>query len=95
MANIVIVSTSTHIDVEFNIYSSDIGYTKASFAKDDMQIVAREYSRDVIKIDMNTRDFAVWYCSYDSQPNSYIIDSIDGVAPTSCDDLYDKLKDLM
>lgn len=95
MANIVMTTTGSCVDIDFNNYSQSIGYTKGSFNISDIKVILKEYGRDVVKINMDNRDFAVWYVSYDTQPKTYIIDSINGATPSSIDDLYDKLKELM
>lgn len=87
MANLVITSTTDSIKVVFNDYASAAGYSKGTWNK--------RYVRDItlnghlVTVDINGGQ--EWTVSYNSQNGALIVDTIDGAAPTSASDLYDKL----
>lgn len=87
MANLVITSTATKIKVVFNAMAGD--FEKGTWTRESLKSV--QMSTDYVEIHMI--DNAVWTVSFDS--NYMQIDLIDGVAPTSNADLYDKLDALM
>jgi hypothetical protein len=88
MANIVITSTTNSIKVDFGVLGTGNLPKKGAWEKDK-----------IIKIELLPSDAFVkitnlgeneWQVSYDGN-NGMQIDSVDGVAPTSNSDLYDKL----
>jgi hypothetical protein len=91
MANVVIVTSGTNIDVAFNDYAGGSIPSNARYTQSDI-IKIEEFS-DHVAVTM--RDEAVWYCVYTSTNGYLIIDTIDTVAPLSNADLYSKLKALM
>ena len=97
MANVVIVSTGNYIDVDFGIYavSNSVDGRKATYKKDDISIIWLE--KDDSFIDLKMKDAIttdLWRLSFDGVEGSFMIDSIDGVAPTDNIDLYNKLNAL-
>lgn len=97
MANIVIVSTGNYIDVDFGIYatSSGVDGRRATYQKADLSIVYLEKDDSIVYIKM--KDYitsSLWLVSFDSTSDALMIDSINGVAPTSNIDLYNKLNAL-
>lgn len=88
MANITVTSTSNTIKVAFNDYSSVVGDSLGTWQKKNLQF-RLNYFQTFVKV--YEGDFATWPVSFDGSDNSFIIDSVDGVAPTSNLDLYNKL----
>jgi hypothetical protein len=97
MANVVITSSGNYIDVDFGIYavSSSVDGRKATYKKDDISIIWLE--KDDLFVDVKMKDAITtnhWRLSFNATPEAFIIDSIDGIAPTSNIDLYNKLNAL-
>ena len=88
MANIVITSSTNSIKVDFGIYSTSLGLSKAVWRKEDVHFNLKHSNEFVEALVYNTNSFAV---SFDGSSNTLQIDSIDAVAPTSNSDLYTKL----
>ena len=87
MANIVVTSTANSIKVEFNIYSTIVDMIKGTWGKTYIQSVLLRTDGILIDV-LGQHD---WLVSFDGSVGTFQIDSIDGVAPTSNSDLYDKL----
>ena len=92
MANVIVVSTANTIEVEFNNFASLIGYKSATFQK--RRISFQEMS-DESFVRIENAQGEHWAVSYNLSGGSLIIDSVDGLAPTSNNDLYNKLKALI
>lgn len=97
MANIVITKTGNIVDVDFGIYSvsTDVDGRKASYKVDDISIVWLEKDDSIVFVKMKdaiTTD--IWKLSFDGYIGTFQIDTIDGVAPTSNIDLYNKINAL-
>lgn len=95
MANITITTDSKLAYVDFGNYtvSGDLDGKKATYLISDISIVWLEKNEDHVRVKMkdaiNNPD---WFLTYEYKDNiSFIVDSINGVAPTSNQDLYDKL----
>ena len=88
MANIVVTSTTNSIKVVFNDYSTTFNMSKAVWQKKDVRFELRPSDAFVAGLVKNEAKFAL---AYTSTTNCFIIDSIDGVSPSSNSDLYDKL----
>ena len=86
MANIVITTTNA-INVDFGVYSTTLEFSKGSWRKDNIINIKHLTSC----IEVNVLSEKEWLVSFDGAGTSLQIDSIDGVAPTSNSDLYDKL----
>lgn len=91
MAYITVVRTGEDIDVDFGVYGDG----------DHNPTEARYFNTDIIKIEkfsnhvaISMRSERIWYMVWEATGNYMIIDSIDGVAPTSNADLFTKLKGL-
>ena len=97
MANIVITKTGNIINVDFGNYvvSSNVDGKKASYQVSDISIVWLEKDESIVHVKMKdsitTRD---WRLSFEATPDAFIVDSIDGVQPTSNQDLMDKINAL-
>ena len=97
MANIVITKTANLINVDFGIYSvsNDVDGKKATYKVEDISIIWLEKEESIVNLKMKdaiTTDH--WLLSYDGISGTYQVDTIDGVAPTSNQDLMDKLNAL-
>jgi len=97
MANVVITSAANYIDVDFGIYavSNSVDGRRATYKKEDISIIWLE--KDDSFIDLKMKDAIttdLWRLSFDGVEGSFMIDSIDGVAPTDNIDLYNKLNAL-
>ena len=97
MANIVITSIGNYVDVDFGIYatSGDVDGRRATYKKDDISIIWIE--KDDSFIDLKMKDAIttyVWRLSFNSVSDCFVVDSIDGFAPTDNIDLYNKLNAL-
>jgi len=94
MANIVITTSGNSIVIAFNDYSGAVDNTvKRSYAKTD--IVEVEYGSDYVMVTMrDSHTHKSWMLTYDSAyPGSerFIVDTVEGVAPSSESDLFDKI----
>lgn len=92
MANVVVVSTANTIEVEFNDFASLIGYKRATFQK---RRISFQEMNDESFVRIENAQGEHWAVSYNLSEDSIIIDLVDGVAPTSNNDLYNKLKALI
>ena len=88
MANIVVTSSTNSIKVVFNTYASAIGIEKGSWSKDYIRFNLKASNAFVEALIHGETGWAV---SFDGSTGTFQVDSIDGVAPTSNSDLYDKL----
>lgn len=87
MANIVITSTSNTIKVDFgDYYPGAIEHQKGVWKKDKIVNMVLDGSVEITILQEKT-----WLVSHDGNNGTFQIDSIDGIAPTSLDDLYNKL----
>lgn len=93
MANIVITKSGNSISVAFNDYSSTVGALKRSY--DIRDIVEVELGSDYVQVLMrDSHSSSTWMLTYDntySGDQRFIVDSVEGVAPTNESDLFDKL----
>jgi len=92
MANIVVTSTTNTIKVEFNAYASTIGTSKGTWNKTRITFELK-YSDTFVKVLVIGEPN--WAVSFDGSTGTLQIDSVNGVAPTSNSDLYDKLITLL
>ena len=93
MANVVVTSTSLVVSADFGDYASGVGMTKGSWQRSSITSVVLNNSSDWIEV--RTKDNSRWQICYSAYANSLIIDSVNGVAPSSNSDLYDKIVALM
>jgi hypothetical protein len=92
MANLVITSTVYTVKVVFNDYSEATNIKSANFRISDIAEVVERHNADYITVIMlDGNDFNV---SWTTHKHAMIVDSINGVAPTSNDDLTTKLEAL-
>lgn len=86
MANIVITSTTTVLSIVFNDLSTQVDIVKGTWFK--TQLISIELHIGYVYIDRKRGQ--AWNVTFDGV-GGLQIDSINGVAPTSNSDLYDKL----
>jgi len=92
MANIVVTSTTNRVIFEANDYSSSFGWSKITRLKSSLVTITLHTNFVEYLVDTNEK----YYIHY--QTNSYnalIVDSIDGSAITSLDDLFTKMSALV
>lgn len=97
MANITITKTGNLINVDFGIYSvsKDVDGKKATYKAEDISIIWLEKDDSIVNVKMKDAiTTAHWLLSYDGISGAYQVDTIDGIAPTSNQDLMDKLNAL-
>ena len=97
MANIVITKTGNVVNVDFGNYavSNSVDGKKASYKVDDISIVWLEKDDSVVYVRM--KDYITtnnWRLSFENVGNVFVVDSVDGVAPSSNQDLMDKINAL-
>ena len=86
MANIVISKTANSIKVNFNDYSTPIGFEEACYP-----LGAIRFYKMSDHVEAFIQSERQWKVSYATLSGSFTIDTVDGVAPTSNADLYTKL----
>ena len=89
MANIVITSTTNSIKADFGVYAPTIKIKKGAWRRDlitSFQLADGDEFIVAYVVGENR-----WNLSYTNGSANLIVDSVDGVAPTSNSDLYDKL----
>lgn len=91
MANITVTSTATTVTVNFNSYSKVAGVTVKIVQRDQLSLAFIEHNA-YIELSLGNRDIAV---NVDGQGDYYIVDSVNGVAPTDNLDLLAKLAALI
>lgn len=89
MANVVITSTANSIKVVFNDYSTAVGMEKGTWAKNEISDIRLGLSDAYV--DVETKHEPRWLVVFEATTGMLLVDSVDGVAPTSNSDLYDKL----
>lgn len=89
MANIVITSTANSIKVDFGDYASTVGMVKGTWNKRTIESFKLAVSDAYITA--HTTEEPRWNLVYAESGNNLIVDSVDGVTPTSNNDLYNKL----
>lgn len=89
MANLVIVSTSRTVEVDFGIYANFTKTQRVAFRREEISEVIEYYeSAHVVVKMLNGIEFKLSATQIDG---SMIVDSIDGVAPTNNIDLFNTL----
>lgn len=96
MAYIVMTSTINSIKVDNGVYSGVSGalgimQKKATFRKDELFRFSLSPDESYVQVLFKSMDNAYFLFSWDGAAGTLKVDSIDGVAPTSNSDLYDKL----
>jgi hypothetical protein len=92
MANVTITDTTTILEVDFGVYSASFGVKKENWHKHSIHFKLVHGDAFIKCGEDNGSDIAI---SWDGSGNSYQVDTVNGVAPTSNADLYDKLVALL
>lgn len=94
MANIVVTKVGKSVIVETNDYEPILGFVKASYHQDHLALVQiREDHVWVYESSVNEEWPLTSNQDYQGQ-DFLIVDSVDGVAPTSEEDLFNKISAL-
>jgi hypothetical protein len=100
MANIVMTSTTNTIKCDNGVYSGVAGalgviQKKATFRKDEVFRFSLAPDESYVQILFKSREKNYFLLSFNGSTGTLQVDTIDGVAPTSNSDLYDKLVTLL
>lgn len=93
MANIKIDSTSNSIQVDFGVYGITIDEYKGVWQKKNISIILK-----LNHIEVNAKHEKTWCVSHDENTidcETFQIDLVNTVAPSSLLDLFTKLQDLI
>lgn len=85
MANIVITTTTNIFIVDFGVYSSMVGFKKATFQKKGVSFQLMVGST-FIRVQDARGD--AWTVSFNASGDALVIDSINGIVPTDNDHLF-------
>lgn len=88
MAFLVVTSTTNSVKFEVNDYASLFGWSKRTRLKSSL-ITITLHTNFVEYLVGEDIKYHIHYTT--NSHNALIVDSIDGVAPTSLEDLYDKM----
>lgn len=100
MANIVVTGFANGLDVDFGDYwrdsgqpiaSPDVNAEQAFYHREEVREMWRENSFVYIQMD-NKRE---WKLGLTQGIDNFVIDTVDGVAPTTVVDLYQKLRAIL
>lgn len=88
MANLVITSTVTHIDVDFGDVAANYGYSKGKWRKEHIIKVLLDHNNGFVEVE--AADGEKWIITYNGT-NGLPVASVDGNVPASNTDLYNKI----
>ena len=88
MANLVVVSTTNSVKFEANDYATVFGWSKRTRLKSSLVTITL-HPNFVEYLVGNSDKYYIHYTT--NAYSALIVDSIDGVAPTTLDDLYNKM----
>ena len=88
MANVVVITTPNLFIVDFGVFAPLVGYKKATFQKGSISF---QLVNDETFVRVEDSRGGNWSVSYNLSGQALIIDSVDGVAPTSNEDLFNIL----
>jgi hypothetical protein len=91
MANIVVTTTADKINVDFGVYSSDLGFEKCSYNKNGLMYIRLTNDGYCSIYMQNDKE---WQVNYDGVGIGLQVDSINGVAPTTATHLFELLRDM-
>lgn len=94
MANIVVTSTANSIKVDFGAYAGgDIPKKRTYNLRKTIFFVSLEPSD--AKVTVLSEGSPMWHLAYTATTGCFIVDSVNGAAPSSNSDLYDKIEALI
>ena len=89
MANIVVTSTAFTVLVVFNDYSDHEKIKQGSYRRDEIaEVIEHTGDEHITLVMLNGDEFKL---SFSAAAGVGVIDTVDGVAPVSNDDLFAKL----
>lgn len=89
---ITITSTADHVEVDMGaLYPAYTHVKRGLWRKDQVQMVLQNTNH----IEIDASDGRDWLINWDGNGPGFQVATIDGVAPTSHADLYEKLKSLV
>ena len=89
MANIVITSSTDFIYVDFGVYATNVGFIKGAWRKDKIIHFALTVGNTAVIAD--TLSGGKFDFSWVASGGNLVVDLVNGIAPISNPDLYDKL----
>jgi hypothetical protein len=92
MANITVTKVGDSINIDLGVYAVVVDTEKATYQKNSI-FLALNAANTFISVYINNRP--AWTVSWDIVAGSFCIDSVEGVAPTSNLDLFNKLAALL
>ena len=95
---VIITSTTNAIKVDFNgnnfqEFVDHDQFSKGVWRIDHMSDIKLESNSDYVLV--TEEDGHTWTVSYNTYDGALVVDTVDGVAPTSNSDLFDKLSALI
>lgn len=99
MNRLEIIKTGNSIDVVTNLYTSIFGYKKVSYNSTDLHFIGLLEDESGIMVEMEVngghkREFTLTFDQAYAGTEHMIVDTVDGVAPSSNQDLFNKLTGL-
>ena len=92
MPNVIVTSTTNAVKVDFGDYAGTaITYHKGSWAKSAIEVILMNSDH----VSVTAADSERWIVSHDGASSSLQVDSVNGVAPSSLSDLYEKISALI
>jgi hypothetical protein len=90
MANVVVTSTGNSIKVDFGVYVGGDVPKKRTYNKGKSIFYMSLEASDAM-VTVISEGSPQWNLAYTATTACFVVDSVNGVAPTSNSDLYDKL----
>lgn len=94
MANIVVVETGARINVDFGDYYGvvpQVDFQCCSYQKTNLDAVCKDVGYCIVKM----HNLEEWHVAFDLQPDCFIVDTVNGIAPTDNAHLYELLGSLI
>ena len=97
MANIIITSTATEINIVSGTYAETLDIKEVNYLKSDIEMIWEHEKDKGVEISMDAKILSQWKFVAPSEApikGCMIVDTINGVAPSNQADLFTKLKAL-
>lgn len=91
MANIVVTTTATNINVDFGDYSTALGFSKCTYNRDSLVFIRLTNAGYVI---ITVNSDIEWQVNHNGVGIGFQVDSINEVVPTDANHLYELLRDM-
>jgi hypothetical protein len=95
MANLVVTNNGEYIKIVTNVYETILGAVEIHFHKSNIELVDLLTGSTFVEVDLSTKAHHKWIISYVATDDAFIVDTVDGVAPSSNQDLCDKIMTLL